>query len=136
MTRARSRSLAAALTVGFAVLFAAAPALACRCVTYPSARAQLATTDVVLVGRVLGTRENRGGLITTFAVAETLKGRVPARVEVRHSPDVCCICGVEFARGATVVLLADRIEGALHTSGCTQGRFSDAEYRAALRPRR
>lgn len=129
----RPRSLAAALALGLAVLFAAAPALACRCVTYASARAQLATTGVVFVGRVVATRQDgQYGLITTFAVAETLKGRVPARVEVRHSPDVCCICGVEFQRGPQVMVLANRYEGVLRTDGCTQGRFSDAQYRAAL----
>lgn len=135
MTRS-SPALAAAFTVLLGVLFAAAPALACRCVTYPSARAQLQGTDVVFVGRAVSTRENGAGRITTFAVAETLKGRVPPTVAVRHSPDVCCICGVDFARGARVVVLAARIEGTLHTDGCTQGRFSEAEYRAALSRRR
>jgi hypothetical protein len=71
----------------------AAPAQACSCGMYESARAQVDETDVIFVGRVIRTERvlfADNELVTTFEVREELKGNIARIVRVRHPAPVCC----------------------------------------------
>jgi hypothetical protein len=130
------RSLGAFLLATILFMLPPAPALACSCGMYESARAQVEATDVIFVGRVIRTEAvpfAHDELVTTFEVLEELKGDIPRIVRVRHPAPVCCLCFVTFTRGAEGLVFAHRYEGRLHTSLCSAPRFPEAEYRASLR---
>jgi hypothetical protein len=131
------QGLSAFFLATFLLMASAAPALACSCGMYESARAQVNATDVIFVGRVIRTERvlfAEEELVTTFEVREELKGDVARTVRVRHPAPVCCLCFVTFTRGAEGLVFAHRHEGRLHTSLCSAPHFPEAEYRAVLRP--
>jgi hypothetical protein len=115
-------------------LASAGTALACSCIRQTSAAEHLAGIELAFRGRALDTRvDAQGWAVTRFRVAETLKGRVPRTVAVRHHTS-SATCGLTYRRGATLLVLADADDaGAWRTGLCTAPQFSEAEYRRAAR---
>lgn len=128
-----------------ATALTAPDAAACTCIE-ASPEDHLAYAEVVFRGQMVCTltpasaRAAEGGLdalerITRFDVLDVYKTDRPlgAQIEVHHHANECCICGVDFAVGATPLLLADRNEaGQLWTSYCLRPRFPERVYRRAL----
>ena len=124
------RSLSAAAAAAAALT--AGPALACSCAPFRSPAEHLAGADLVFKGRVLRSSGDQGRAVTTFRVDEVLKGRTGQEVDVRHAVSSAA-CGVKFARGGSRLVFAYRGRGGYSTNSCSQARFPEGEYRAALR---
>jgi hypothetical protein len=120
----------------FALLFFnTAPALACSCVHYGSARAHLRQTDLVFIGIVQSTeRIAQGDMRTTFLVSETLKGEARRTMVILHNDGAGGMCGIMFAPGGRAMVFANERDGLFYTSACNAPRFDEARYRAALLP--
>ncbi|HYD87883.1 MAG TPA: hypothetical protein VEA80_10435 [Vitreimonas sp.] len=130
------REAAGAVILATVLTASALPALACSCVRFSNAREQVRTTDVLFIGRAVRTERdwfNRHLIYTTFVVDESLKGDVRGHVRVAQSDHTTCAVQT-FARGARVIVLADRGRRGLHIGPCVFPYFTEAEYRAALRP--
>ena len=124
---ARNGLVAGALAAGLG----SGPALACSC-AFPQSPAQhLKISDVVFKGRVLRSTGDISRAATTFRVEATLKGNAAGELTVEHTV-LGAACGLTFATGETTLVFAYRSRGKLWTSSCSQPRFSEAEYRAAL----
>ena len=123
-------AVTAVFSVGLADL-----AWACSCLRYDSAAEQLRRSDAVFRGRVVETRRTGPDeAVTTFVVVERLKGRLPARVKVRHGTETGGACGVVFTRGQTVAVIVHRGQGGRWaTSSCSMPQFPWAEMRRAAR---
>lgn len=118
------------------LLATAAAALACSCVGYRDAAAQLAETDVAFIGVAVKTQRadlRTRDRITTFRVSETLKGAHVRTVRVRHEIGDGANCGITFPRNTPLLVLAHAYNGALTTSMCSAPRFGEEAYRAAVR---
>jgi hypothetical protein len=121
-----------------ALALSVGPALACSCVHFGSAREHVRETDLIFIGVVEESQRalfEDDAVYTQFRVVEVLKGRAPRYIRIRHNDDTCCICGLVFDRGAREMIFAHADEdGRYTTSSCSMPRFSEAEYRRALRP--
>ena len=123
--------------LAIAALFAsAAVALACSCLPYRDAAAQLAETDVAFIGVAVKTQRASPGSrdrVTTFRVTETLKGAPARTVRVRHEIGDGGNCGISFPRNTPLLVLAYNYNGQLATSMCSAPRFGEEAYRAAAK---
>ncbi len=125
------RSLALSLFV--AATIAVTAAIACSCMRFPNAAAQLQRTDVMFIGRAVQTQNEGPRSTTQFAVQRTIKGDVRSTQLVEHTVAPTGMCGVAaFQRGRTYTILASRFEGRLHTGACSQPQFPIEEYEAAM----
>lgn len=125
------------LSVVATSVIAVSAALACSCVRYANAEAQLRNADVMFVGRAVETttREEDGGLtvgVTRFVVERTLKGDARDVQTVEHSTTMRGMCGVVFAGGQTYTVLASAHGGRLATGSCSRPQFPIAEFEQAL----
>jgi hypothetical protein len=111
---------------------AAGAALACSCMRAESPAQHLSDVDLAFVGAPIGAQPiGRGEMETRFRVDESIKGRAPRTVAVRHRLDSAA-CGLRFRPGERQLVLASRSErGGWTTSLCSQPQFSTAEYRRA-----
>ena len=115
----------------------AVAAQACVCARFSSAAEQLARSDAVFRARVLKIeRLGDGRAVTTFAVAEALKGRLPRQVRVTHPVLGAPSCGITFRSGEIVTLAADRAEdGSWSTGSCHLLQYRWDDFRRAVRAR-
>jgi hypothetical protein len=130
------RQLMQSILLALAILAFAVPALACSCVQFSNPREQLRSADVVFIGRVVRSERDwldRRWIYTTFDVQEALRGSVPRRVRIAQRDGTSCGI-ISFERGSREMVFAHRNGRRLTTSACSMPRFSEAEYRAALRP--
>ena len=111
---------------------AAGAALACSCMRFDSAAEQLTQADVMFVGRVIATTELEPGRAETrFEVLRTLKGPASREAEVGHTiNDGGAACGVEFAAGDTMAVIAYERDGRLETNLCSMPEFPLQDYEA------
>lgn len=116
---------------------ALAVAQACACPRFASAAEQLARSGAVFRARVLKVeRLGDGRAVTTFAVAEALKGKLPRQVRVVHPTLGSATCGISFRRGEIVSLTADRSEdGGWSTGSCHLPQYHWDDFRRAARAR-
>ena len=121
-----------ALSLFATALFVAGAALACSCVRYPTADAQLQNADTMFIGRVEGTttRHVDGTRITTtrFSVTRTIKGPAQAFQSVDHSTEMGGMCGITFQRGRTYTIIASANRGRLQTSSCLRPQFPVQDF--------
>lgn len=135
----------AALLVWATLLSAASagPALACRPVYTPDARAQSDQSDVVFTGRVIEIERRRLDservlLITRFEVWNAIKGRQELQREVVQIVARRPFCGGHrtFERGKSYLVLANIGEdGMLYTSALMAPMFPQADFEALKPPR-
>lgn len=119
--------------VPIAWLITASAAMACSCIPYGSAAEHVAATPFIFKGRVTGITRGEYEAVTRFQVLEVLKGEAGRTVRISHQISDAS-CGVTFRRGTTALVFANRgRNGAWSTSLCSAARFSDAEYRRAVR---
>jgi hypothetical protein len=122
--------------VGIALAASAGTALACSCVRYASARAQLEEADVMFVGVAEASSPPTPGAVplvsTRFRVTRTLKGATGPLETVQHWKANGGNCGVDFAPGRTYVIIAHRDDGQLGTSGCSRPQFPLEDYERAV----
>ena len=122
--------------LSLSVLTAAGAAWACSCVRYANAQAQLEDTELMFVGRATHLAGESPGDsqpgITEFTVERTLKGEHRAVRRIAHGRTMGGMCGVQFQRGRTYVVLASAFGGRLSTSACQSAQFPLADYENAL----
>jgi hypothetical protein len=129
------------LAVSAIAVMAAGVAWACECTHWRSDAAQLAETDVAFVGEVVRTARETGpggedgNLVTEFTVSRTLKGPHRQIRRIAHYPGPeGGPCGIDFRRGAEVLVLAGELDERLYTSSCHRPQFPLAAFeRAASR---
>ena len=113
-------------------------ALACSCVRFPTAAAQLQNADAMFIGRVEGTavRPVDGYLSSTtrFRVTRTIKGPTRAVQNVDHSTVMGGMCGVTFQRGRSYTIIASANRGRLQTSSCSRPQFPIQDFERAMAP--
>jgi peptidase inhibitor I78 family protein len=111
---------------------AAGAALACSCMRAESPAQHLSNVDLAFFGAPVAAQPvGRGEMETRFRVEESIKGRAPRTVTVRHRLESAS-CGLRFRPGERQLVLASRSErGGWTTSLCSQPQFSTAEYRRA-----
>lgn len=118
---------------------AVSAAIACSCVRYPSAEAQLRSAEVMFVGRAEQTSRRSGdgypAGVTRFTVEHTIKGEARAVRRIAHGMEMGGMCGIVFQRGRTYVVIAEALEGRLHTSSCSRPQFPIEDYERAARGR-
>ena len=127
-------------TLGLSLIAAGAiavsAAVACSCLPFPSAKAQLDDAAVMFVGRADGTATRReDGMsvgVTRFVVQRTLKGEARPVRRIEHGMDMGGMCGLQFERGRTYTVIAYVHDGRLHTSMCSQPQFPIEAYERAL----
>ena len=117
-------------------VIAVGAAVACSCVHYESAAAQLQEAEVMFIGRVEQTVTRRDdGMtvgVTRFAVERTLKGEARTVRRIEHSVVTGGMCGVVFQRDRTYTIIAHGYRGRLHTGSCSMPQFPLEEYDRAL----
>ena len=86
----------------------------------------------MFVGRVIATTEvTPGRAETRFEVRRTLKGSPSDEAEVGHTiNDGGAACGVDFAAGETVAVIAYERDGQLETNLCSLPQFPLQDYEA------
>ncbi len=123
------------LSVVATSVIAVSAALACSCVRYANAEAQLRNAEIMFVGRAVETvtRDDNGMTVgvTRFAVVRTLKGHARDVQSIEHSM-VGGMCGVTFRRGQTYAVIADADGHRFVTSSCSMPQFPIAEFERVL----
>lgn len=116
-------------------LAAAGVAHACDCVRFSSATEQMTRSDAVFRGRVLKVRRLADGrVVSTIAVAEILKGKLPRVVDVANGPGADGACGVPLRTGDVVSLGARRgADGGWSAGACTRLQFPWEAFRQVAR---
>lgn len=86
----------------------------------------------MFVGRVISTAElTPGRAETRFEVLRTLKGPTSHEAEVGHTiNDGGAACGLDFATGETVAVIAYERDGQLETNLCSMPQFPLHDYEA------
>jgi len=111
--------IAIVLAATAALLAAADPARACRCLPPPPPLEELADSDAVFSGTVAAVELDETGLVRhiKFEVANCWKGGVGALVEIQTSASGAS-CGRGFVIGVEYLVYATGPGGALHVSLC------------------
>jgi hypothetical protein len=119
-----------------APVIVAGGALACSCIRFPNAAAELQATDLMFIGRAEATTTQRrdGGTlgVTRFTVQRTLKGDARSVQSIEHSVQTGGMCGVVFTRGRTYTVMASIEGGRLMTGSCASPQFPLADYERVL----
>lgn len=133
------------LSIG-AVLGALTPqALACSCMRFETAEAQLAIADLAFEGQVINVAPERDRrpfwqrwlrerpvtrYVTTFQVYWSLKGDAGNTVALTHlGGENSAACGLDFEQTDPFIVLAYRnTDGSFGSSLCTQAQFSTAAF--------
>lgn len=117
----------------------AAPALACSCLQMTPEQ-KVEASAAIFVGKAQRTlhsdSEGSDGGYTIFTVTEMLKGTATdGEAYVSHPFDLGGNCGIDFAEGAEVFVLAsaDAESGNLNTNSCLMAGVVPDEIRAALK---
>ncbi|HYE41764.1 MAG TPA: hypothetical protein VEA15_00090 [Caulobacteraceae bacterium] len=110
-------------------------AQACDCTRFRSPTEQMTRSDAVFRGRVLKVRRLADGrVVSTIAVAEILKGKLPRLVDVANGPSADGACGLSLRQGDVVSLAARRdADGGWSTGACTRLQFPWEAFRQAAR---
>ncbi|MEL6860698.1 MAG: hypothetical protein AAGL11_02585 [Pseudomonadota bacterium] len=137
-----------ALAISLGFVFAAPHALACSCMPFESAQAQLDSADLVFEGQVINVAREKDQRslwqrlkgepasrrqVTTFQVYQSFKGDPGTTIALTHlGADRGGICGIDFNQTEPFVVLAyESSDGTYSSSLCTQAQFSVEAFRAA-----
>jgi len=128
-----------ALFVAFAVaLGLAAPALACSCAERTPGQS-IAEAELIFIGTARETvhsdEEGSDTVYTVFKVKETLKGEPSEEAYISHELDTGSNCGIDFADGKEVLVLANHPsdDEPTTTDHCTMTGVTEATIRDALK---
>ena len=138
------RAVALCLAASIATWVFAAPASACMCPPEASAEAQAAAFDLVALAKMEGDAEigqtpfgTPERIETEFTLLEVMKG------DALEGDEILVIsgapgnpsCGIRWREGSEVMLLAKaRQTGGYSAWMCSIPQFSEADFRAALKP--
>jgi hypothetical protein len=114
------KSAAPALLAFAFFALAATPAQACTCRERTAAEI-VAAADVAIVGTVTEIRRTGSGpeatVIATVSVSRIIKGRIHRQIQLRTRGNPVA-CGVEFTKGMTIRIAADKLSDGLNTNQC------------------
>lgn len=122
-------------------------ALACSCLAFESAEAQLEAADLAFEGQVINVAPERDTrpfwerffskpiqkrYVTTFQVYDVLKGDAGSSVTLTHlGAEQSAACGLDFKQTDPFVVLAyRRSDGSYSSSLCTQAQFSTEAFKS------